>query len=71
MLFLGSDITGSADFSPRVFLNPEVTMDVISCPIHSGWFSLLSSEIPIKLEDKLSLRIFSIIDGLIICLLYE
>ena len=35
LLFLGSEITRSADFWPRLFLNPEITM--ISDPIVDGF----------------------------------
>ena len=36
LLFLGSEITRSADFWPRLFLNPEITM--ISDPIVDGLY---------------------------------
>ena len=36
LLFLGSEITRSADFWPRLFLNPEITM--ISGPIVEVFF---------------------------------
>ena len=36
LLFLGSEITRPADFWPRLFLNPEITM--ISSPIVDGFY---------------------------------
>ena len=46
MIFLGSEITKSADFWPLfLFLNPEIGM--ISGPDHNGWVLALTSEIPV------------------------
>ena len=50
LLLLGSEITKSADFWPRLCLSPEITM--ISGPI-VVFFFFLASEIPVKERNNL------------------